>query len=299
MAESLDAVLAGISDLIEQEVSAICKRYRADPDQTRRALYAAIARQPGLLAEVQTRGSPEEVARLGAYKAAVKAARKAVYYQLRRYRRQDDASLEALTAQLAAQIAGGAPAEAIRETRRALLGTHASTRERDQQAFFRALFAWVEPPASVVDVGCGLQPLAYPFAEKGCALYVAVDRDAQAIQILETFASMASPARLVALRADLAGFDWAQVCTYGVARFDLALMLKLVPVVSRQQRDLLPLLAGAPARRVLVTGNMESLARRETIRRREDRALRGFIEMSGRRVIGHFEAPGEFGYVLE
>ena len=302
MDEPLAGLPAPAADAIEREVQAICKRYRVDADCARQALYAAFAARPELIEALRAAHPTGEVARLGAYKAAIKAARKTIYYHLRQYRRQGrDAgdAQTALAARLAAQVAEGAPGEMIRETCRALLATHASTAERDQDAFFRALFDLVPPPESIIDIGCGLQPLAYPFAARGAPLYVAVDREPGAIAVLQAFAPSVAPARLVALRAELADLDWAATLAFGVAEFDLALMLKLVPVIRRQQRDLLPLLAAVPTRRILITGNVEALTRRERIRPREDRALRAFVALTGRRVVGELETPGEFGYVLE
>mgnify|MGYP005853066821 CR=1 FL=1 len=299
MAEPDTALPPEVSAAIAREVEAACRRYRVTAEQAHRAFHAAFAADPALIDAFRARHATEDVTRLRAYREAVKRARKDIYYQLRQYRREGDTPHEALAARLAAQVQGSAPAEAIRETCRALLATHASTRERDHAPFYDALFALVPPPASVLDLGCGLQPLAYPFGVREGVCYVALDRDPSAIAVLRAFAPAALPARLVALQADLAALDWRDALACGVARFDLALMLKLVPVVRRQQRDLLPFLADAPAHRLLITGNVESLTRHESIKGREDRALRDFIALSNRRVIGHFRAGGEFGYLLE
>ncbi len=286
------------ADLLAREVQTICQRYRADPETARTALVEAFAAQPGLIEAIQTRHPAEDVTRLRAYKDAVKAARKQVYYQLRRYRREDarGADQETLRAQLAAQIAAGAPHEAIEASCQKLLRTHISTAERDHAAFYKTLFGLIETPASILDVGCGLQALAYPFDTAGTTHYVAIDRDATAIGTLRVFARWVKPARLVAIKADLTHFRWEQI--EAPHRFDLALMLKLIPVVRRQDRAVLDLLANVPARRILITGNIEALARRERIRAREDKALRAFIAQSGRRVKSNFETTNEFGYIL-
>jgi hypothetical protein len=285
-------------DLLAQEAAAICKRYRVDADQARRALQAAFATRPALMEIIRARHPAKDVARLAAYKAAIKEARKQIYYHLRQYRRQAHTQA-ALADRLARQIQSNAPPGAIRETCAQLLQTHASTAERDQQAFYQALFGLVGRPHSVLDIGCGLQPLAHPFAQQDGGLYLAVDQDAGVISILQTFAPLAAPVRLVPLRAHLAAFDWEETLVYGVERFELALMLKLVPVLHRQSRDLLSFLARLPARRVLITGNVEALTRHERIRQREDKALREFAALSGRRIAGHFETLSEFGYMLE
>jgi 16S rRNA (guanine(1405)-N(7))-methyltransferase len=280
-------------DLLEAEVNAICKRYRATPEQARAALIEALAAAPGLAKAVQAR---KDVTRLRAYKDAVKAARKQVYYELRQYRRGADAGISS-AAQLEAQVHAGAALAEVQPTVQALLQGHSSTAERDAAAFYRALFDLVEPPTTVLDVGCGVHPLTYPFGALPTSLYMALDRDAEAIRALEAFAALVEPARLVPVQADLTGFDWTQVQQHAHT-FDLALMLKLVPVVRRQHRDQLAFLAQAPARQILVTGNVHSLTRREDIRAREDKALRAFISQAARQIVDRFETPGEFGYLL-
>lgn len=82
-------------------------------------------------------------------------------------------------------------------------------------------------------------------------------------------------------------------------RFDLALMLKLIPVIERQNPALLERLAAIPARRLLVTGSREAMTRREDISRRELASLRRFVLLTGRRVVARFDLPNEFGFFLE
>jgi hypothetical protein len=85
----------------------------------------------------------------------------------------------------------------------------------------------------------------------------------------------------------------------GQAAFDIALMLKLIPVVARQSRELLSTLEQTPARRWIVTGSTTGLAKRTSILRREQTILRRFIADSGRTIREEFTFGEEFGYVVE
>ncbi|MBN1287640.1 MAG: hypothetical protein JXB47_19720 [Anaerolineae bacterium] len=284
-------------DLLSQEIQAICKRYKTGPEAARAALLDAFRAQPGLIEAIHARHPAEDVTRLRAYKNAIKAARKQIYYQLRQYRREPPGDID-LAARLAAQIAAGEPDEAIRETGEKLLKTHTSTAERDSEAFYEALFELAGKPITrVIDVGCGLQPLAYPYDAASTRLYTAIDGDHAVIRTLEVFAPHLKSTEFAAIQADLARFRWDEAAL-SPADYDLALLLKLIPVVARQNRDILKCLAEVPAQRILITGNIEALTRYEHIRAREDKALRAFIELSGRRIAGEFETPGEFGYFL-
>lgn len=276
----------------------MCKRYKVTPEDARTALLDAFQAQPGLLEEINTRHPNEDVTRMRSYKNAVKAARKQIYYQLRQYKRETPENVD-LTARLAGQIEAGAAPKEIDKTCQKLLKTHTSTAERDQKTFYDALLALVDTPVeTVIDAGSGLQPLAYPYREAGTNLYVAIDSDAEVIHTLTTFAQSLKATDFVAIQADLVTFSWAAV-DFEPGDYDLALMLKLIPVVTRQNRDILEYLVEVPAKRILITGNLESLTRHESIRAREDKVLRAFIELSGRRITGELEVSGEFGYLLE
>ena len=83
------------------------------------------------------------------------------------------------------------------------------------------------------------------------------------------------------------------------AKFDVALMLKLVPVIGRQSPELLPILASVPARRLVVSGSRQALAKRRSIEARELSVLRDFARKYEFREVGHFDTEDEIALVLE
>jgi hypothetical protein len=110
---------------------------------------------------------------------------------------------------------------------------------------------------------------------------------------------LATGSRLVALPWDIRD-GWKPVLAQNDGRpFDLALLLKLVPVIARQHRELLPLLARIPAQTWLLTASRTSLTRRHSIERRERPVLRRFVESAGRSVQAEFLAGDEFAWVVE
>jgi hypothetical protein len=80
---------------------------------------------------------------------------------------------------------------------------------------------------------------------------------------------------------------------------DVALMLKLVPVIKRQLPAKLQSLALIPARRLVVTGSREGMVKRRGIAGRERRVLESFADQGGWRVAGSFETPDEVGLLLQ
>jgi hypothetical protein len=184
----------------------------------------------------------------------------------------------------------------------ALVAAHKSTAERlpALDEFHRQLFAHVACPATVLDVGCGLYPLVFPFdgAASGVTRYVAVDRDPKAAAAVAAYARARGDGRVVAERWELQT-GWDEVLgRSGLDGFDLALVLKMVPVIARQQRSLLTVLARTPATRWIVSGSRVSMTRRRSIERRERAVLHKFVASAGRRVEAEFVAGEEFAFVV-
>ena len=75
--------MAELAELVEAELQATLKRYRASPEQVREALLASFAEDRAL--EVQLHLPLERLRRTRACREAVDRARKRLYAELRRY----------------------------------------------------------------------------------------------------------------------------------------------------------------------------------------------------------------------
>jgi 16S rRNA (guanine(1405)-N(7))-methyltransferase len=128
-----------------------------------------------------------------------------------------------------AHVAG---TDAFRHELQAVMGAHASTRERvpNLEAFYAALFARVGAVTSIVDVGCGLNPLAIPWmALPAGGRYTAIDVDAALVSFVAGCLQW-MPVTGQAIVADV-------VANPPRDPSDLALMLKMLPCLERQGRD--------------------------------------------------------------
>lgn len=288
-------------EILNAEVRAICKRYRVDPQEARRILERNFASRPDLVHKIVKSYPEEDVTRFSDYKKVIKNARKQVYYHLRQYHRAKERE-DRLKKKLGRVVGTWGDPEQVKQIIADLLRTHASTRERfdHYKKFYKNLFDLIEPPRAILDVGCGVHPLSYPFNKRAerPEIYVAIDKDPNAIETLTVFAPCVTPARLMPMCADFAAIRWADYLVDEIDLFDIAFMLKLIPVIHRQRRELLPKLVEVPARQVLITASAEAMTRKEYIARREDRVLRDFIEMTGRQIAGTFRIENEFGYLL-
>jgi 16S rRNA (guanine(1405)-N(7))-methyltransferase len=112
-----------------------------------------------------------------------------------------------------------------------LMRGHASTDERLPylESFYRRIWTLTGgAPASVLDLGCGLGPLGLPWMglPEG-ATYLAVDVDRRSLDVVDGFLDLVGQPHAVEAR-DLAS-DGPPA-----TRVDVALLLKLVPLLDRQ-----------------------------------------------------------------
>ena len=289
--------MSDVDKALDHEAAAIQRRYRVDRDAAIAALREAM-RAPGMAAAVEA-----EVARGKARGVAVrrlaKEARRQIYHDLRRYT-ADPAEQQSLSDDLAAAVAMG-DGDAVQATAARLLETHASTRERlaSYPTFFATVALHAANAGSVIDLGAGLHPLARPPADLAPDVYVAIDRDERAMSILDAFSAWPAPTRLIPVRAELDDVSWDDVAdSAGVETFDLAYLLKLIPVLRRQQPGTLEHVARVPAHTLVVTGSREALTRRQDISRREDQVLQRFIESLSPSAVERAETGDEILYVV-
>jgi 16S rRNA (guanine(1405)-N(7))-methyltransferase len=129
------------------------------------------------------------------------------------------------------RAAAGDPA-ALRSCCSALMAGHTSTRERLPilEPFYRAIFDHLGPVHSILDLGCGLNPLAIPWMPlaEGCS-YHAYDVHADLIQFL---------AAALPLTGVDGGAHLAELTQETVGRpADLALLLKCLPTLDQLDRS--------------------------------------------------------------
>jgi len=208
--------------------------------------------------------SPEFVRAIGArelaarpnLKAAIKATKNALHQAGGAF---TDAPIDygrALARLRAAAANGG---DALREACAAVMTLHTSTRERLPilDEFYATIFdALPEPPGRVLDVACGLNPLARPWLPLSPTTdYVACDIYSDQIAFLNDFFALAGVAGRAEVR-DVIGRPPDEPA-------DLALVLKTLPCLEAiDRRAPERLLDALPARWLLVSFPAQTLGGR-------------------------------------
>ena len=293
MSDALEPVLAQLAEQVAQEAA---RRYRIGADQARGRIEQSWRSHQALRALARRTPSPRALARTRLYRQAASQAKKDIYYRLRRYRPQSDEFSKGLE-----RLHRATAAVECQAACEALARSHASTAERwsDLDGFLERTRPVWGACATLLDVGCGLMPLLFPFDRVDDRLkrYVACDRDARCIEAVNACGQVT--AGVLEGRVWDIGDGWEALETQtGIKRYDVAFLLKLVPVVARQQPRLLATLADAPTDWLVVTGSRQALARRQDISRRERAVIGSFAKRHGLVVESEFETPSELGLLM-
>jgi 16S rRNA (guanine(1405)-N(7))-methyltransferase len=143
----------------------------------------------------------------------------------------------------------------LRRTCARIMGHHSSTKERLAilDAFYATVLAELPPIRSVLDLACGLNPLAIPWMGlPDGAAYYAYDVYEDMAGFLEGFM------RLVPVRAEARACDILQSCP--LPRVDLALVLKSIPCLEQIDKSAgARLLESIDANHLLVSFPVHSL----------------------------------------
>lgn len=278
----------------------VAGKYRIGQEEARAIIMEAWSKDRRLLELTARTASLDRVKRTRVFREAADAATKMIYYQLRRYRQREDSFGRVVSELL--RLPRSASSARLAEVLGPAIAGHVSTAERagHLDEFLGRLLAAIGNQTSVLDVGCGALPLLFPFDGPGSGVrcYCAADRDEKVVDVVDAYARWRGDGRLVARHWELSE-GWEPLLRVADCEsFDVALLLKLVPAVQRQQPTLLDILAAVPAQFLLVTGSRGSMVKRGLIERRELAVIRRFAERHSFEQLRTFRTQDEAGYLF-
>lgn len=290
-----------IKTIALEAAAAFVKNYKCPLDQATDFFYERITKNQEITKLIQTAPTAKQLSKNAAFKEFIKKNKKDLYYKLRKYKSNESHLAELMQAltDVKTNEATASPHELLEK----LSQVHVSSQERfaENEAFYTELSGTIGSAVTIVDVGCGVQPLFFPKEQFPLvAKYVALDKDRESVSIMQRFKE-AFTTRYDWLypRVWNIAEGWGDICkTFEVEVFDAALVLKVVPVVKRIEPLLLDGLVKIPAEMIIVSGVKESMVRKHDIEHKERRAINSFIQTSGREVVKQFELENEFFIII-
>lgn len=294
-------------EVVSVIVNGALKKYKIHRDRAVDIVIETMQKHPKflqLLGNAESREtSLKKILRTRSYDEVNRKARHRMYYELRQYN-ENIAVQESLIDSLN-QAALDPSENDYRPLIDRLVRTHISTRERldNLDDFYDKLFSFIGEPRSIVDVGCGFHPLLFPFGEKGkggsVLCYAALDKDPISIAALAAFSGIVGSGVLRPLNWNIKD-GWEKVINQtDIRQFDVACLMKLIPVVVRIEQDLVGILLETPAKTWVITGSKISMTKYENIERRERRIIDMFIERAGKAVVNEFSTEDEFCMIVK
>src|SRR5688500_8723942 len=176
-----------------------------------------------------------------------------------------------------------------------VLRTHASTRERlpHLDALYAGIWQQTAVPGRLLDIGCGLNPLALPWMGIGDASYLATDVDRRPLDTVRGFLE------LVGQPGEVRAAD--AVVDPPTVEADVALLLKLVTTLDRQDASAASrLIEALRVRHAVVSFPARTLGGRgkgmeRTYRERLERLVADCPRVTG---VAEASVPNELVFVL-
>jgi 16S rRNA (guanine(1405)-N(7))-methyltransferase len=228
------------------------------------AAVATSKKYRSICADTIRRIAERELASRGTVKAAAKATKRRLHQVYGAF--EHDFDHEAAYQRLRNAYELGSDEE-IKAACRHVMGQHSSTRERLPilDRFYRELFAITGRPSLLLDLGCGLNPLALPWmdtvAPQGSGQipgirYVPLDIDTDRVRFLNRYLALAGLEPLARCQ-DILSHPPEDAA-------DVALLLKMSPTLERQEAGTtLGLIEQLTAPYVVVSFAVKSLGGRE------------------------------------
>lgn len=263
-----------LEKLLRDEAQKISNLYKISSDRAFEKLKNSLENNLKLKELVHQESNIKDVQRTSLFKDFVKSVRKEIYYQLRTYQQSGSKEVE----------------------------THLSTRERQPhlEQFFKQIDPYLKNSHYILDVGGGLFPLTFDFDKHNqVKSYAWLDKDDKSYKKLLKFKKLENLEQLHLYPYKIGEENWHKYLPESVNEFDFVFLLKLIPVIYRQERELLDIILEIPAKRFLITGSKESMVKRVNIESRENKVLQNFIKESNKIIRKKIEIPNEFGYIVE
>jgi len=259
-----------LDQLLAEQTKNICQQYKATESEVGAALRDALSQNAKLSELITNSTSLKDIYRTRLFKDFLKKTKKEIYYDLRTYKK-------------------AAPN---------LEESHISSRERAPYVdlLFAQIDGYLEQAETILDLGGGLFPVSFPFDRyPKLKNYVWVDRDKEASELLKK----AGLPKLTRQNFALGENPWHYYLPDNRTDFDFVFMLKLVPVLYRQQREVLSHISKVPFRHALITGSKEAMVKKVDIEAREKKVIEKFIREAGWEIVKRIDLPNEFGYLVK
>lgn len=293
-----------LDEIVKQITEDLFEKYKIELEQANALVKTRVSEKINEI-DLKQFSSIKQIRKTRWFKTLNDTIKREVYYCLRKYKAKPE-HLECLIFKL-----DTLSDEQFNQQKESILKDlatcHVSIYERltEMDYFYQELFDCLSKHActcrTVLDVGCGLQPLFFPFQRLPYPLlsYTAIDKDPLCIAAINAFSQHVVEFPLKSYHWQISD-GWEPILsTTAISSYDLAFVLKFIPVVERTEKGALEkLLLSLPAKIWVISGAKEAMAKRRNIEKRERASIENHITRLNKTIIAEINITSEFFYIV-
>ncbi|MBU2477371.1 hypothetical protein KKG83_07940 [Candidatus Micrarchaeota archaeon] len=242
------------------------------------------------------------------YKKVMKKTKKSIYYYLRQYKQESPEKIQEKFDELKEKLKKEKKLKKTLSIHKELLKMHISSKERIlfYEKFYQKIFKATGRPESVLDVSCGFNYFSVPFMKfKG--FYAGTEHKKEFVNRVNEYFSLIqkySEIKGKGFLLDLKNTDFDsrnELLELNKGKlFDVALVLKLIPVMEREKKGLTEnLIELIPAKWLVLSCSKESMTKKEDISFRETFLINKFIKENSLYLSARLDFDNEIVFVVK
>ncbi len=274
--------------IVQDSVEKILKRYKISEEKAEEFFLEEAFKNKRFMENVLEFSERKNFGKWREYRKVIKKTKKNVYYFLRQYKHEPEEKIKEKFSELRKALKKEGKLEKTLELHKELLAMHISSKERTEsyKNFYEKIFRVTGKPESVLDVSCGFNYFSILFMKLEKLLYAGTEFKKEFVEemnqyflLIKNYSEIKAKGFLLDLRErDFETRNELLDLNKG-KEFDVAFLLKLIPVMEREKRGSTNgLIEAIPAKWLVLSVSKESMTKKEKIAFKEVKIIKNFIK---------------------
>lgn len=295
-------------EILEFVKEKVKRTYKIDEDEIEKRFTSNAIKNKEFLKKIEN-GNLKDFENWSSFKEILKKTKKEIYYILRQYKR-NEAQRKTLLDELEKVLEKeGISSNAI-EIHKKILCTHISSIERINfyQEFYQKIFEIIGKPKRILDISCGMNPFSLPFMRLDNLMYICTEVKEEECEFINSYFEIISKyinLKAKAIKLDLFDLESSEFQRNFIEKnklieFDVAFLLKLIPVMERLKRGISDyILSWIPSNILVISGSKKSMVKGKKIGKKEENLIKRILIKNKLKIISKIEFENEFVFIVK
>ena len=295
--------------IVQDSVKIILKRYKISEEKAEEFFLEEAFKNKKFMKNVLEFSERKNFEKWSEYRKVLKKAKKNIYYFLRQYKHEPEEKIKEKFGELKKALKKEGKIEKTLELHKELLEMHVSSRERTEsyKNFYEKIFKVTGKPESILDVSCGFNYFSLPFMKLEKLSYAGTEFKKEFVEEMNRYFALIknySEIKAKGFLLDLKERDFEtrnELLDLNKGKeFDIAFLLKLIPVMEREKRGSTDgLIETIPAKWIVLSVSKESMTKKEKIAFREVKIIKNFIKQNSLYVNATIDFENEIVFITK